>query len=80
MDGNELRNCLGYDGMIRSARRFAVEKKLTTIEEIAEMTENDICNLILKDYDVISVENECVSIINKEFAKEYNKNVTHFER
>jgi dihydroneopterin aldolase len=80
MNGKELESCLNYDGMIREVRQFAVDKKLAPIEKLAIMSTGDICNLIVENYEVISCESECVSIIDKEFSKEYNKHVAYFER
>ena len=63
MDGRELSNKLNYEGMIKEARRLAIEDKLATIEELAEMTELEICSLISQNYKLVyETIDECMVV------------------
>ena len=53
MTGRELEDKLNYLGMERKLRKLALEKKLETAEKIAVMTTTEVCDLVLKEYEVV---------------------------
>ena len=53
MTGRELEDKLNYLGMERNLRKLALEKKLETAEKIAVMTKTEVCNLVLKENEVV---------------------------
>ena len=55
MNGRDLSNRLLYTGMIRDARKLAFKDKMATAEELALMSELEICDLIEQDYNIITV-------------------------
>ena len=75
MDAQELFNNIRYEGMERDLRRLAVNKKLDTLENIAIMPIKEVCALVLKHYEVISIEDECISLLPNEFMEEYRINI-----
>lgn len=46
MDGRELAEKLNCTGMERAVRKLALKENMATVEEIAIMSELEICNLI----------------------------------
>lgn len=46
MNGRDLSDRLLYTGMIRDARKLAFKDKMATAEELALMSELEICDLI----------------------------------
>lgn len=73
MDGRELQNKLYYLGMERGIRRLALDDNLATAEEIAVMSELEVCNLIVEKYEVVYAENEEIGLVQKDKMQEYNK-------
>lgn len=72
MDGKTLSGMLGYTGMERAARKLALNDKMAKAEEIAIMSESEVCDLIVKNYFVVMNDDENVLLIPKDKAKEFN--------
>ena len=72
MIGRELEDKLNYIGMERKLRKLALEKKLETAEKIAVMTTTEVCDLVLKEYEVVYAESEEIGLVEKDKMKEYN--------
>ena len=73
MTGRELSEKLIYIGMERNIRRLALEKKLATAEEIALMSEIEVCDLIVEEYTVVYSEPEEIGLVANIEIDEYNK-------
>lgn len=80
MTGRELSEKLIYIGMERNIRRLALEKKLATAEEIAVMSENEVCALILEEYTVVYAESEEIGLVANSEIDEYNKLLNRISR
>lgn len=80
MTGKELEDKLNYLGMIRGLRKLALDDKMATAEEIAVMTEIDVCELVVKEYEVVYSENDEVGLVHKDKISEYNKLVKVISR
>jgi hypothetical protein len=72
MTGRELNGRLNYIGMSRAIRKLALDDKLATAEELAVMTEIDVCDLIVKDYVVVYSESDEIGLVRKDMIEEYN--------
>ena len=72
MDGRDLANKLNYIGMERGIRKLALDDKVATAEEIAVMSEIEVCDLIVKEYTVVYSENEEIGLVKKDKVAEYN--------
>lgn len=70
MDGRELSEKLNYIGMEKAARQLAIKDKLAPIEELAEMSEVEICGLIAENYQLVYAEDEEVGLVHNDDAKE----------
>ena len=73
MSGRELSGKLNYMGMVRAIRKLALDDKLATAEELAVMTEEEVCDLIVKEYVVVYSESEEIGLVRKDKIKEYNE-------
>ncbi len=80
MTGRELSEKLIYIGMERNIRRLALEKKLATAEEIAVMSEIEVCALILEEYTVVYAESEEIGLVANSEIDEYNKLLNRISR
>lgn len=73
MNGRDLNDCLLYAGMIKDARKLAFKDKMATAEELALMSEQEICDLIAQNYDIVMSEDEKVLLIPKDKMDEFEK-------
>lgn len=69
MTGRELSDKLNYTGMETAARKLALKEKLASAEEIAMMSELDVCELLSKHYEMVFSEDENVGLVKKENAQ-----------
>lgn len=80
MTGRELSEKLNYLGMERGIRKLALDDKIATAEEIAIMSKMEVCELIVKEYKVVSSETEEIRLVHKDKITEYNKLVKVISR
>ena len=69
MTGRELADKLNYTGMEIAVRKLALKEKLASAEEIAVMSELDVCDLVSKHYEMVFSESENVGLVKKENAQ-----------
>lgn len=77
MDALILEGKMNYDGMEKDARKVLIDEKLAKAEEVAMMTCVEVCEKLLEFYEVVSCENENITIVKKEDMKIY-KDITRF--
>lgn len=80
MNGRELSEKLNYIGMERRIRKLALEEKLETAEKIAVMTQEEVCELISKKYEVVYSESEKIGLVMKDKMNEYKSLVKIISR
>lgn len=80
MDARTLDTKLNYLGMERAARKVLIDEKLAEAEEVAMMTSFDVCAKLLESYEVVSCEDEDITIVKKEDMKTYNNIVRFLSR
>lgn len=73
MDGRTLSSKLNYTGMERAVRKLAVDEKLATAEEIAVMSELDVCNLVVQEFEMVYSESEELGLVRHDDMPEYNR-------
>ena len=73
MNGRDLSDRLLYTGMISGARKLALKDKMATAEELALMSELEICDLIEQNYNVVMSEDEKVLLIPKDKMDEFEQ-------
>jgi len=71
---------MNYLGEERAARKILIEDKLAKPEEVAIMTCVEVCEKLLEEYEVVSCEEEDITIVKKEDMKTYNSIVKILER
>lgn len=76
MTGKELSSRLCYAGMENSVRKLAVDKKLAPVEKIAVMSQLEVCDLVVKKYEMVYVEEDEIGLVPKEKMAEY-KSLVH---
>lgn len=72
MTGRDLSEKLNYTGMEKAIRRLAMKEKLAPVEQIALMSEVEVCDLIVEKYEVVYAESEELGLVKKDRIKEYN--------
>ena len=70
MYGRDLYDKLNYTGMSKGVRQLAIDNKLSSIEEIAAMTELEICELVAEHYQLVYAENEEIGLVSNNEADE----------
>lgn len=63
MTGRDLADKLDYIGMERGIRYLALKEKMAKPEEIAVMSEIEVCNLVVKEYTVLCAEPENIWLV-----------------
>lgn len=80
MTGRDLSEKLNYIGMERGIRKLAVSDGLASPEEIAVMSELDVCDLIAEKYELVFSESECLGLVKIENAEALYKMLKLIER
>ena len=80
MDARTLESKMNYLGMERAARKILINEELATAEEVAVMTCVEVCERLLENYEVVSCEDEDITIVKKEDMKTYNNIVRFLSR
>lgn len=80
MDARTLEGKMNYLGMERDARKVLIDDKLAKPEEVALMTCVEVCEKLLESYEVVSCENEDITIVKKEYMNTYNDIVRFLSR
>lgn len=80
MDARTLESKMNYLGMERDARKILIDDKLAKTEEVAVMTCVEVCEKLLEVYEVVSCEDEDITLVKKEDMKIYNGIVRFLSR
>ena len=66
--------------MERDARKILIDEKLVKAEDLAVMTRLDVYEKLLETYEVVSCENENITIVKREDMETYNNIVRFLSR
>lgn len=80
MDARELESKMNYLGMERSARKLLVNEGLVKAEDMAEMTCVEMCDALLHYYEVVSCEDECITVVRHKDVAKYHSIVSYLSR
>ena len=72
MEGKELSEMLRSTRMEKDTRKLALRDKMASAEDIAIMSDLEVCNLIVEEYEVLT-NKECVLLIPKDKIIEFSK-------
>ena len=70
MDGRELESKLNYLGMSRGIRKIALDDKLASVEELAVMSEVEVCDLVAKNYQLVYAKDGEIGLVHDDKVKE----------
>ena len=73
MNGRELGSKLNYLGMSKGVRKIALDDKLASVEELAVMSEVEVCDLVAQNYQLVYAEDEEIGLVHNDKAKELFK-------
>lgn len=80
MDARELESKMNYLGMERDARKILIDEKLATAYEVAIMPCVEVCSKILETYEVVSCEDEDITIVKHDDMNTYNSIIRFLSR
>lgn len=80
MDGRGLASEVSYLGQERAARKLLLKDKIATAEEIAIMTDIEVYNKLLEQYEVVMTGSEKILIIAKENIQTFNDIAVYLSR
>lgn len=80
MTGRELCEQLNYNGMVRAVRKLALGDKLASAEELAVMPEDEVCELLSKNYEMLYAESEEIGLVRREDLPTVNKMIRRISR
>lgn len=72
MDARKLYNSMPYTGMMKCARMILDSDKKCTDKELATMTDYEVCEKLLENYEVVSIGSEDITLVKKEDMKLYS--------
>ena len=70
MNGRELEGKLHYSGMSRGIRKIALDDKLASAEELAVMSEVEVCDLIAQSYQLVYAKEDEIGLVHNDKAEE----------
>lgn len=71
MTERELREKLIYVGMEKELRQLVMDEKMAKPEEVAVMTDSEVCDLVVERYAVVYAESEEIGLVRKNRLDEY---------
>ena len=80
MTGRELCSRLNFTGQEKALRKLALSDKLATADEIAVMTDVEVCDLIVEEYTLVYTEGEELGLVKNDQMEEYKKLVQVISR
>lgn len=73
MTGREFSDHIKYSGQKESVRRILLKNELVTEEELAVMTDIEVYDKLMENYEPIMEEYNAILIINKDNFEEFRK-------
>lgn len=70
MNGRELESKLNYLGMSRGIRKLALKDNLASADELAVMSEVEVCELVAQNYQLVYSEFEEIGLVHNDNSKE----------
>lgn len=80
MTGAGLNNKLNYLGMVRGIRKLALSEQLASAEQLAVLSICEVCDLVVKEFEVVFAEKENIGLVKKSDMNTYNKIIKRISR
>lgn len=72
-DARDLANKFNYIGQEKAARKLLVKMNTVPLEQVATMTDIEVCAAILEKYEFIISDSENILLVEKDKLEDFNK-------
>lgn len=72
-DARELVGKFNYKGQEKAARKLLVKMNTVPLEQVATMTQLEVCAAILEKYELIISDDESIILVEKDKLQDFNK-------
>lgn len=72
-DARDLADKINYIGQERAARKLLVKMNTVPLEQVATMTDLEVCAAILEKYEFIVSNGEDILLVEKDKLQDFNK-------
>ena len=72
-DARDLADKFNYIGQEKAARKLLVKMNTVPLEQVATMTDIEVCAAILKKYEFIISNGENIILVEKDKLQDFNK-------
>lgn len=72
-DARDLANKFNYIGQEKAARKLLVKMNTVPLEQVATMTDIEVCAAILEKYEFIISDDENIILVEKDKLEDFNK-------
>lgn len=78
-DARDLADAINYVGQEQAARRLLVKMNTIPVEKIAVMTNLEVYQAILEEYEMVMTDDENILLVKEDKIQDFNK-ITVFLR
>lgn len=72
-DARDLADKFNYIGQEKAARKLLVKMNTVPLEQVATMTDVEVCEAILEKYEFIISNGENIILVEKDKLQDFNK-------
>jgi hypothetical protein len=72
-DARDLADKFNYRGQEKAARKLLVKMNTVPLEQVATMTQLEVCAAILEKYELIISDDESIMLVEKDKLQDFNK-------
>lgn len=79
-DARDLADKIHYIGQEKAARKLLVKMNTVPLEQVATMTDVEVCEAILEKYEFIVSDSENILLVEKDKLEDFNKIAVRLSR
>lgn len=79
-DARDLADKFNYKGQEKAARKLLIKMNTVPLEQVATMTDIEVCAAILEKYEFIISTSENIILVEKDKLQDFNKIVVWLNR
>lgn len=72
-DARDLADKFNYKGQEKAARKLLIKMNTVPLEQVATMTDVEVCEVILEKYEFIVSNGENILLVEKDKLQDFNK-------
>ena len=72
-DARDLADKFNYRGQEKAARNLLIKMNTVPLEQVATMTQLEVCEAILEKYEYIISDSENILLVEKDKLQDFNK-------